>query len=146
MAYLGLDVGSISVKVARVSAAGELLAHRYQRHYGKPLEVAQQVLEAELAQHPEVENVGFTGSSGARLAELLGAPFENEIVAHGACGGAAHAASAHAHRGGRGRFAPHHAGGARRRRRGAHPRFCHEQPVRRRLRLISGSAGHAAWG
>lgn len=80
--YLGMDVGSISVKTALVSAEGALISHHYYRHYGRPHEVACRVLEETLAEHPEVGNLGFTGSSGARLAELFGAPFDNEITAH----------------------------------------------------------------
>jgi len=83
MSYLGVDVGSISVKIAWISAEGRLLSHRYQRHYGQPLEMALQLLDEELQQHAEVCNIGFTGSSGGCLAELFNAPFENEIVAHG---------------------------------------------------------------
>ncbi|MHB9026814.1 MAG: acyl-CoA dehydratase activase [Armatimonadota bacterium] len=78
--YLGIDVGSVSVKTARVAEDGALLGHVYRRHYGKPLETARQLLDEELGQHKNIANLGCTGSGGKQLAELLGIPFENEML------------------------------------------------------------------
>ena len=81
MAFLGMDIGSISVKLAIVSTDGLLLAQEYRRHHGRPQQTALHMLEQALALHPEVDNIGFTGSGGKTLADLLDAPFENEVVA-----------------------------------------------------------------
>jgi predicted CoA-substrate-specific enzyme activase len=81
--YLGLDVGSISVKGVVCSAAGEILDHRYVRHNGLPYQSAFQLLRALFARHaPErFRAVGATGTGGEQLAELLRCRFVNEFVA-----------------------------------------------------------------
>jgi predicted CoA-substrate-specific enzyme activase len=57
-----------------------LLHSTYRRHYGRPAEITQQVLCEELAVQPAVEGMAFTGSGGKLVAEVLGVPFDNEII------------------------------------------------------------------
>ena len=78
--FLGLDIGSVSVKTARLRADGTLVSHTYRRHYGHPLETAREMLAAELDM--PVEGMAVTGSGGKQVAEALGVPFENEIICH----------------------------------------------------------------
>ena len=80
--FLGVDIGSVSVKTAWVGADGTLIAHTYRRHFGHPLEVAQALLAEELAAHPDLTGLAFTGSGGKAVAERLQLPFENEIICH----------------------------------------------------------------
>lgn len=80
MAFLGVDIGSVSVKVAWLDGDGSLVHAAYRRHFGRPLEAARQLLADELVGLRQVDGVAFTGSGGKRIAELWAVPFENEIL------------------------------------------------------------------
>lgn len=82
MAFLGVDIGSVSVKTVWLSSDGAILHQAYRRHLGRPLELARQMLNEALALPHTLDNMGITGSGGQRLAEQLGVPFENEVMAH----------------------------------------------------------------
>jgi predicted CoA-substrate-specific enzyme activase len=69
------------VKSACLSADGVLLEERYHRHHGHPLDEACRLLEEERVRHPDMQGIAFTGGGGKRVAEALGRPFENEVVA-----------------------------------------------------------------
>ncbi len=86
MAFLGVDIGSVSVKTAWLAEDGQLLAHTYRRHFGRPLETARALLDEELAAHPGPLAVAFTGTGGKKVAELLQAPFENEMICQARAG------------------------------------------------------------
>ena len=81
--FLGIDVGSTSVKVVTLDATGEMLAHRYLRSNGRPRET---VLDA-IASLGHVGNgdtlraVSLTGSGGRPVADLIGGHHVNELVA-----------------------------------------------------------------
>jgi len=81
MEYLGIDIGSVSVKSAWIAEDGSLLDYRYLRHHGRPLEAAVGLLREEWTRRPGPRGLGFTGSGGKKIAEALSAPFENEVVA-----------------------------------------------------------------
>lgn len=81
MAFVGVDIGSVSVKIARIGDDGALLSQEYRRHFGHPQEVAREMISEGCRGEDEVRNIGFTGSGGKQAAEALGAPFENEIAA-----------------------------------------------------------------
>ena len=79
---LGLDVGSVSLDLAVTDLQGRLLADRYERTLGRPVECARDVL-GELFSRVEPRRfavVGGTGSAGRLICELLGVPFVNELV------------------------------------------------------------------
>ncbi|MBN1956216.1 MAG: CoA activase [Anaerolineae bacterium] len=81
--YLGIDVGSTTVKVVVTDGAGSLLDHAYRRAHGQPGRVLLEALE-ELAQRYDllhVRGIGVTGSGGNLLAPLLGGLRVNELVA-----------------------------------------------------------------
>ncbi|MFQ3548139.1 MAG: acyl-CoA dehydratase activase [Armatimonadota bacterium] len=82
MIFLGVDVGSVSVKSVLISEDGTILNHQYIRHHGQPLQIAKKLLESELSKNKEIAGIGFTGSGGRRIADALGMPFENEIICH----------------------------------------------------------------
>ncbi len=79
--YLGLDVGSISADLVVMTGEGEILDTRYVRIFGRPLEVALAQLEDVLKRFDGVDGLCVTGSGARMVAELLGVPFVNEIVA-----------------------------------------------------------------
>ncbi len=87
--YLGIDVGSTTVKIVAIDQDLNLLAWRYARSQGRPrptvLENARSVAEElgmtleELASNSTA--VGFTGSGGRPVSDLLGGRHVNELVA-----------------------------------------------------------------
>ncbi len=107
MRFIGLDAGSVSVKVVVLDEAGRKLEGYYRRHKGHPLRVALELLEAVtsnklqvtndelgdrptdrnsslVAHHPslnEDHSLSVTGSSGRLIAASLGIGFVNELVA-----------------------------------------------------------------
>jgi predicted CoA-substrate-specific enzyme activase len=80
MGMIGIDIGSISVKVVVVDRAGEVVHDQYFRHKARPFEVARNALKA-LFQIHEIECLAATGSGAKTFASLVGASFVNEIVA-----------------------------------------------------------------
>ncbi|MGL4208917.1 MAG: acyl-CoA dehydratase activase, partial [Candidatus Adiutrix sp.] len=80
--FLGLDVGSISIKVVLLKADGTIEHQVYLRHHGRPLMVAAEALEA-LGKyegyhlHPPV----VTGAAASELANLLGGEAIGEVMA-----------------------------------------------------------------
>jgi len=79
---LGIDIGSTTVKVAILDAAHNLLFSDYQRHYANIRETLSSLLQdayaklGNLTLHPMI-----TGSGGLTLANHLGVPFVQEVIA-----------------------------------------------------------------
>ncbi len=81
--YLGIDVGSVSVKVVLLSKEGQILKSYYRRSKGQPLPTVKGILE-ELFGEVNPEEIGFlatTGSGGKLLTSILGGTFANEVIA-----------------------------------------------------------------
>ncbi|MDR1545897.1 MAG: acyl-CoA dehydratase activase [Deltaproteobacteria bacterium] len=81
--FLGLDAGSISVKLALLDQGGRLVSERYLRHQGRPYAAALEALKELLADHdPSLIHAPMvTGAAAGRLAELLGGRPVGEIMA-----------------------------------------------------------------
>jgi len=81
--FLGLDIGSISVKAVVCDAKGGIVEHIYRRHNGLPYPAALELLRELFGRFPRgrFRAVGVTGSGGEKFAEVLGCRFINEIVA-----------------------------------------------------------------
>ncbi len=87
--YLGVDVGSVTTKVVALDEKGHLLARRYVRTQGRPLDVVRDCLgevgdelAAYLGDHFEVVAVGATGSGRHLTADFIGADVvRSEITA-----------------------------------------------------------------
>lgn len=92
--FLGLDIGSVSVKVVFLSSVGaihelplqllkNIVYHSYTRHEGQPYKV----LLAELQKlfqnfdYEKISGVAVTGTGGKLVSELLGGKFVNEVIA-----------------------------------------------------------------
>lgn len=79
---LGIDIGSTTVKVAILDAEYNLLFADYQRHYANIRETLSSLLQeahaklGNLTLHPMI-----TGSGGLTLANHLGVPFVQEVIA-----------------------------------------------------------------
>ncbi|RMD51753.1 MAG: CoA protein activase, partial [Nitrospirae bacterium] len=75
---LGIDAGSVSVKLAILDENGNILHTIYKRHKGRPMEVALSLIEQEgLSGIP----VSVTGTAGKLIADALGIESVNEVVA-----------------------------------------------------------------
>ncbi|MDR2302566.1 MAG: ATPase, partial [Deltaproteobacteria bacterium] len=81
--FLGLDAGSISVKLALVDREGRLITSSYARHQGRPYQTALSSLTSLFENHDPalIGSVAVTGVSAGRLAELLGGKAVGEIRA-----------------------------------------------------------------
>ena len=81
-ATLGIDIGSTTVKIAILDEEHNILFSDYERHFANIRETLSELLKkaydqlGELQQHPMI-----TGSGGLTLANHLGVPFTQEVVA-----------------------------------------------------------------
>jgi predicted CoA-substrate-specific enzyme activase len=80
---VGIDVGSVSVKVALVDAEKRVVMHSYKRSRGQPVESILDELKSALQgyENSRIAAVGCTGTGGTLIAGLLGGVFANEVVA-----------------------------------------------------------------
>lgn len=81
--FLGLDIGSTTVKVVVLDTARRLLAWRYIRSRGRPRGVLVEALRdiARTVDLTHIAGVGLSGSGGGPLADLVGGLHVNELVA-----------------------------------------------------------------
>ena len=87
-AYLGLDVGSISTKVAVIDRQQGVLAKTYQMTAGRPLEAVRRVLReirSQVGDHVRICGAATTGSGRYLTGDFIGADLVvNEITAQAA--------------------------------------------------------------
>ncbi len=80
--YLGIDIGSTTVKTAVLNESGELLYSDYRRHYADIQGTLSAILEGARKEIGEFEVCpAITGSGGLTLAKHLEVPFVQEVVA-----------------------------------------------------------------
>src|SRR3990172_10987059 len=84
MKFIGLDAGSVSVKLVLLDNKGDRLQSYYRRHKGKPLGVALEFLKKVTAENLKPGNfsLSVTGSAGRLIGSILGIEPVNEVVAH----------------------------------------------------------------
>src|SRR4030067_1281491 len=75
--FIGLDAGSVSVKIAVLDAKGNILETKYVRHKGKPLTTAFELLR----NLDPSALLSITGSGGKIIAQALGIEPVNEVIA-----------------------------------------------------------------
>lgn len=84
--YLGIDVGSVSTKLALLDQEGQVIAQRYLLTQGQPIQAVKKGLEelsSSLPKGIEIKGVGTTGSARQLTGLLVGADvIKNEITAH----------------------------------------------------------------
>ncbi len=80
MQFIGLDAGSVSVKVVVLDENGKKLSESYKKHLGNPLKVAFESLKEASVGRGNF-SLSVTGSTGRLLASILGIKPINEIVA-----------------------------------------------------------------
>src|SRR3989304_5319087 len=91
MKFIGLDAGSVSVKLVVFDEKENKLYSHYERHKGHPISVALKLLKAVTSNKSQVNNnspfvthdssLSITGSAGRLIASILGIEPVNEIVA-----------------------------------------------------------------
>lgn len=85
-AYLGLDVGSVSINIVVIDEAGEVLTGQYLQTKGRPIAVIQEgmkIAQKSLGNGVEIAGVGTTGSGRYLAGVIVGADvIKNEITAH----------------------------------------------------------------
>lgn len=83
MVFIGVDAGSVSVKLVVLDATGKKLQGYYRRHKGHPQKVALELIEKAVSLLPADSDISLsiTGSSGRLMATALGIGFTNEVVA-----------------------------------------------------------------
>jgi len=85
-AYLGIDVGSVTTKLAVLDNNDELISHVYLPTEGKPIEMVQQGLEQVrqcLSREVAINGVATTGSARYLAGVIVGADLvKNEITCH----------------------------------------------------------------
>jgi len=81
--YLGIDIGSVSVKVVLLSSKGKILRSYYQRSKGQPLPTLKNILEDLFEQfNPnDIKSLAVTGTGGKLVNFILGGSFVNEVIA-----------------------------------------------------------------
>jgi len=81
--YLGIDVGSVTVKVVVLNEEEELLQGYYERAHGAPLVTVTKILDDlfQFLEPKRVVSLGTAGSGGELFAKLLGGIHTNELVA-----------------------------------------------------------------
>jgi len=80
--FLGIDIGSTTIKAALLDADLQVLATDYRRHNAAPAAVGQQILHALLSGLDGAEiSVAVTGSVGMGYAERMGVRFSQEVIA-----------------------------------------------------------------
>jgi len=84
--YLGIDVGSVSTKLAAINGRRELLASTYNQTRGQPIEMVQQglaELKSQLPTDAVISGVATTGSARYLAGVIAGADLvKNEITSH----------------------------------------------------------------
>jgi len=84
--YLGIDVGSVTTKLAVVDKDGELITHIYLLTQGKPVQMVQQGLtqiKQQLPKGVDICGVATTGSARYLAGVIVGADLvKNEITSH----------------------------------------------------------------
>jgi predicted CoA-substrate-specific enzyme activase len=81
--YAGIDAGSVSVNSIVIDARRQILHESpYRRHFGKVEENVASLVEDLCSRfgRERITGIAFTGSHGKSLSELLGAPYEFEII------------------------------------------------------------------
>ena len=75
--FIGIDAGSVSVKLAVMDQDGAVIETEYIRHKGNPLSVAYDLLK----KNSSGCYLSVTGSAGKLIARALGIEPVNEVVA-----------------------------------------------------------------
>jgi predicted CoA-substrate-specific enzyme activase len=90
--FLGIDIGSVTIKTALLKGSGTLLFDACTRIKGDPAAALAHELAAFAVKFPaaRIKAAGITGSGGKQVAAVIGARFINEILAQSGFAGRFH--------------------------------------------------------
>lgn len=82
--YIGLDIGSVSVKSVLINENKEILENHYIRTHGQTVETFLLVLKEMFNRThiDDIDGIAITGTGGKMVSELMNIAFVNEVVAH----------------------------------------------------------------
>ncbi|MEK7359624.1 MAG: acyl-CoA dehydratase activase, partial [Planctomycetota bacterium] len=82
--YIGLDIGSVSVKSVLINENKEILENHYVRTHGQTVEIFLLVLKEMFNRThiDDIDGIAITGTGGKMVSELMNIAFVNEVVAH----------------------------------------------------------------
>ena len=80
---IGVDLGSVALKVVLMGSNREVVEHHYRRIKGRPLQMVRDILKDILGRQDQakIRAVCATGAGGRLIAELLNGIFVNEVIA-----------------------------------------------------------------
>ena len=82
MYKFGIDIGSTTVKVMLLDEKNNKLFSEYRRHFANIQETLADLIDETLDKYPDVQSsCSITGSGGLAIAEFLGIPFTQEVIA-----------------------------------------------------------------
>ena len=82
MIYLGIDVGSTTVKTVILNENNEILDKTYERHLAKPKElVLDRIIQIQQKYPNEKFSIAIAGSAGMGIAKNCEIPFVQEVYA-----------------------------------------------------------------
>ena len=80
--FMGVDIGSTTIKIVVLDQRDQLLYHSYERHYAN---IKETLVKAVKKVYQAIGNVkvqiALTGSGGLGMAQTLGIPFVQEVIA-----------------------------------------------------------------
>lgn len=80
--YLGLDIGSTTVKATILDDGGNVVFSIYRRHYSNIRISSYEILEAAFGEMGNIRiRMGVTGSGGLGFSRVLSVPFTQEVIA-----------------------------------------------------------------
>jgi len=86
--YLGIDIGSVTTKLAVLDECDELISHNYMLTRGKPIDMVQHGLvqiKEQLPKDADICGVATTGSARYLAGVIVGSDLvKNEITSHAA--------------------------------------------------------------
>ena len=82
--YIGVDIGSVSIKAVLINERKEILEDHYVRSHGQPVETFLLVIRDMLnrTHMDDIDGIAITGTGGKLIAGLMDIAFINEVVAH----------------------------------------------------------------
>lgn len=79
---MGIDVGSVSLKIALINLKGKILRTFYERTKGAPIEKLKELFR-QIPKEYHIRGVGITGSARVFVGKIIGTDLiKNEITAH----------------------------------------------------------------
>ena len=79
---LGIDIGSTTVKIALLDENQNIIFSDYKRHFANIRETLLELIKDAYAQSGDISvSPMITGSGGLALANCLGVPFTQEVIA-----------------------------------------------------------------